>query len=368
MKVGTITFHGAHNYGSMLQAYALQQAIQKMNNICQIINFRSPAQKQMYKVISGRRGFGPLLKDISHLFFYHSLVRKQELFESFLQDYLVTTSREYHTLEELQQESFDFDAIVCGSDQIWKPTIADFSWAYLLPFCYHAKHIAYAPSYGPSPKFSMECKEQFKKYLKRFDAISVREEGTKEVVESLSDLKGIQVVCDPVFLLPKEQWLQIIDSVPIVQKPYIFFYTLFADKEMIQIVKRVSKLMDLPVVVSNFSTLYDLTAGFELKLECGPREFLNLIQHATYVCTSSFHGTALATILNKPLISIRGMKDNRIRSILEKFGLQSYSVNNLTDVDRVCNLGTCDLKEVNAKLAAYRQSGMSFLHKNLSHD
>lgn len=368
MRVGTITFHGAHNYGSMLQAYALQQTIQQMNNSCQIINFRSTDQMQMYKVISGRRGFGPLLKDFSHLLFYRSLVKKHKLFELFLENHLITTSRVYHTLKELQQEHFDFDAVVCGSDQIWKPTIADFNWAYLLPFCHHAKHIAYAPSYGPSPKFSLECKEQFKEYLNGFDAISVREEGTKEIVESLSGMEGIQVVCDPVFLLSKEEWQKIIDPTPIMQRPYIFFYTLFADREMIRIVKRVSRQMNLPIIVSNFSTFHDLTAGFKMKLDCGPREFLNLIQYATCVCTSSFHGTALASILNKPLISIRGMKDNRIRSILEQLGLQSYAVNNLADVDKVCNMEDYNFERVNVKIAAYRQSGMSFLSKNLSHD
>ena len=46
--VGIITFHASHNYGSMLQAYALQQTILDMGMKCEIINLRTPRQRKMY--------------------------------------------------------------------------------------------------------------------------------------------------------------------------------------------------------------------------------------------------------------------------------------------------------------------------------
>ena len=54
MKVGTITFHGSHNYGSVLQAYALQEYTKKLLDSyhvpCeyQILNYRSKLQKDLY--------------------------------------------------------------------------------------------------------------------------------------------------------------------------------------------------------------------------------------------------------------------------------------------------------------------------------
>lgn len=359
--VGTITFHGAHNYGSMLQAYALQKELEDLGHNCEIINYRSFEQKKIYQVISGRKGWGPMLKDISHLFFYSKLKKKHKLFERFLRENLITTTKEYNTLVELERENFKYDVIICGSDQIWKPTIADFSWAYFLPFGGDAKRIAYAPSYGPSPQFSMQYKDAFVRYIKQFNAISVREEGTKRVIEALTGIKDIPVVCDPVFLRKKEQWEKIIDTTPIINKPYIFFYTLYADKEMIKLVKSIGQELNLPIVISNFTNYFDISAGFELHLECGPCEFLNLINYATYVCTSSFHGTALSLILNKPLISLRGMSDNRISSLLERLGLQKYSVNSLDDVKRICSLPIYDKNILNEHIAAYRQVGVSFL-------
>lgn len=134
MKIGTITFHGAHNYGSMLQAYALQKAIASKGADCEIINFRTEAQKRIYRVFSGRKRLGPILKDLSHIPFYFLLKKKHRLFEKFLTKYLLTSKNEYATLDELIHAPLDYDTIVCGSDQIWKAGIADFNYAYLLPF------------------------------------------------------------------------------------------------------------------------------------------------------------------------------------------------------------------------------------------
>lgn len=51
-KVGCITFHASHNYGSVLQASALQEFVkQKLENIeYKIINLRTKRQKGIYSV------------------------------------------------------------------------------------------------------------------------------------------------------------------------------------------------------------------------------------------------------------------------------------------------------------------------------
>lgn len=56
MKVGILTFHASHNYGSMLQAYALQQTVLKLGHECEIINLRTAVQKSMYKGLSNNQG------------------------------------------------------------------------------------------------------------------------------------------------------------------------------------------------------------------------------------------------------------------------------------------------------------------------
>ena len=364
MKTATITFHGSHNYGSMLQAYALQQKVQELVGHNEIINFRSDAQQRMNRVITGRKRIATVLKDLTHLFYYTSLQGKHQKFESFLKDYLICT-KEYHSLEELNEVSLDYDVFISGSDQIWNPNPEDFSLAYLLPFVHKAKKISYAASLGPRSKFKASLSGEYASLLKSYQAISVREEGSKQTIQELLPNRSISIVNDPVFLLCKEQWEKLIDKEPIVKGNYLFFYTLFADAEMIRIVNEYSKRMQIPVIISNFTNFYDLTSGFKKKLDCGPLEFLNLIYHARFICTSSFHGTALSMLLNKEFMTIRGMHDNRISSILNMMKLSERSIDNHVEVLDKIQLNEIDYHSVNQMIESYREVGVHFLKENL---
>ena len=51
MKIGVLTFHGAHNYGSVLQAYATCRLLSKWGHDVQIINLRNQAQKDAYRIL-----------------------------------------------------------------------------------------------------------------------------------------------------------------------------------------------------------------------------------------------------------------------------------------------------------------------------
>ena len=50
-KIGITTFHRAHNYGAVLQAYALKKALEKENNQVEFIDYISDDMEKMYKVI-----------------------------------------------------------------------------------------------------------------------------------------------------------------------------------------------------------------------------------------------------------------------------------------------------------------------------
>ena len=102
-KVGIITFHAAYNYGSMLQAYALQQVILSMGYDCEIINFRSPAQKRQYKPIFVVGSFyGRCVRFIIQAAYVWGILKKQRLFEQFLNSELKLSYNEYGTLEDLE--------------------------------------------------------------------------------------------------------------------------------------------------------------------------------------------------------------------------------------------------------------------------
>lgn len=357
MKTATLTFHGSHNYGSMLQARALQQVMMQIFGHNEIINFRSKRQKRMIRVISLRLALGPMLKDLTHLLYLFPLLSKYRRFEKFIKENLNTSKDEVSKVcaSDLQ----GYDLVCCGSDQIWNPGPHDFDMAYLLPFEIRAKKISYAASMGPGSRNWPDSINRFPELLKAFDRISVREEGTRQKIESLCGRDDIVVNCDPVILLEKEKWVEMTDKKPLINKPYIFLYTLFANKTIVSCAKALSKKYQIPVVISNYTNIYDLFSPFKKHLASGPLEFLNLLYNASMVVTSSFHGTAFSILLNKPFVAVNGLSDNRIANLLRRTSLESRSVGSAADVLKI--EWEYDYTAANAALAAERMQSLDYL-------
>lgn len=359
-NVGIITFHGAHNYGSSLQAYALQNTVSALGCHCEIIDFRTEQQKDQYRPLTKRRGLKYILKNAYFLLNYKARSEKYQKFDSFIQNQLRKTDTEYENLEALENAELHFDAYISGSDQIWNTGAQDASPAYFLNFVKSGKKIAYAPSFGNLG--ITKGKEDVKKHLETYDVLSVREEAGRKLIYELTG-KEAPILIDPTVLLSVQQWRKMIPEKPLIEGNYIFFYTLFADQGMIEMGKRLSKLTDMPVVISNVSNQYEIFSGFRKTTACGPLEFLNLIQSAKMVCTSSFHGTVFSLLLHRPFISMRGMQDNRISTLLKLTGTTELSVATAKEIteERLQAAYQLDFAEIDDKLEAERRKGLQFL-------
>ncbi len=362
---GTVTFHASHNYGSVLQAYALQKTIEKLGVDNEIINLRTERQKDTYRVFTKRKGVKYLIKNFTHLLYFKKLKEKYCKFEDFINNELILSEKEFATSEEIKASGKTYDYYVAGSDQIWNPIPLDFDWAYYLDFVKTGKRISYAPSFGPLSSLSdSEARDKMASYLEKFDSISVREEGSREAVLKLSG-KNVPTVCDPTLLLSEEEWTSLAENGEKPKGEYIFFYTLFADKEMMKMAKTLSKSLNLPVVVSNFSNQYDVINGFKKHYNAGPKDFLSLIRNAKFVFVSSFHGTVFSIMFKKPFFAIRGMKDARIKTLLESFSLCDRAVD-INDIEEKCNNAfDVDFKDCDKYLEELREKGLEFLKQSL---
>lgn len=359
MKTGTLTFHASHNYGSMLQAYALQKSMIEIFGNNEIINLRTPYQKKMMKVISFRKGIAPLLKNISHIPYYFALTKKYNLFEDFLKSQLILSQTE---IPNLNSDSTDYYDLICsGSDQIWNTGPADFNPGYLIPFEIPGIKISYAVSMGPGANEYPEPISKFPVWLKDFKRISVREEGTKITVCSLSGRNDVEVHCDPVLLLEKDKWMKFAGNEPIIKGKYIFLYTVFANPLVIKCGKVLQKKYGCPVIISNFTNIHDLFSPFKKKLKSGPREFLNYIKFADKVITTSFHGTAFSILLNKPFVSVGGERDNRISNLLNLTQLLSRNISTIEEIKSID--WNIDFSEANKAIEKERQKAMKYLQE-----
>lgn len=365
MKTATITFHAAHNYGSNLQAYALQQTILSLGHSNEIINLRTDRQKDLYTVFTKRKGLKYVIKNLSHFFYYFPLKRAYRKFENFINTKLILT-QEFESEEDLMTAGFSYDAYICGSDQIWNPDPADFDWSYYLTFVKNGKKIAYAPSFGQlASTGNKDIERKISLALSSFDKISVREQGSANNVKLLTG-KSIDIVLDPTLLISKDKWLHLIkDEKRLIKQDYIFFYTLFADPERMDIIKRVSKATGLPVVTSNFSNQYDVFNPFKKCYDAGPLDFLTLIRDAKLVVVSSFHGTVFSSLLNIPFFAIDGMTDARICTLLKLCGLENREITTKNVEEKCKEAFNIDFKIVNQRIEEARKFSIEFLKKNL---
>ena len=337
-KIATITFHASYNYGSNLQAYALQEYVKKLcNNNCEykIINLRTDIQKNMYKSCFERDGLKNKIKRIVYFNQKKSLMKKKECFERFINEQLNLTE-EFNTLDQIKNANLDYDYYISGSDQLWNLEAKDFDWANYLEFTNIGKKISYAASFGPKAQcWNEEEKKRVKEDLLKYDTISVREQGSFKNVKELTG-KNPEINIDPTMLLSKEDWEKVIPQEAIVKKDYILLYNLKGDKEIFKIAKSVSRELKMPIIVTRKGYKIETIYRFKKKYDVGPIEFLNLLKNAKLVLSSSFHGTVFSVLFNKPFFAINGAKDFRIRTLLEKMKLENRTVE-INNIREKCN-------------------------------
>lgn len=329
MSIGIITFQASHNFGSMLQAFALKEYLKQIDKTVSIVNYRTNNQKDIYSVFTKRKGFKYILKNAYSALHYGALKSKYKKFEAFLYDEL-ECKNEYGPIGQIQNAKYDL--VVFGSDQIWNISANDFDWLYLGEGVLTRK-IAYAVSCGPG-KFEIAEKKRISEDLNCFDLISVRDNATKAFVENNS-IKIAEVVCDPVFLLEKQQWEQLMTTAPRnFPEKYIFFYSLGCDKRMNRIVRKISKALNLPIVTLNTSNQNDMFLGKKI-LDSGPKEFITIIRNASVVVTSSFHAMLFSVIFNKLFYVIGGKSDKRKCDLLKKWQLETQSIDGEIDIELI---------------------------------
>jgi len=362
-KIGILTFHASHNYGSMLQAYALSFALKELGHSVEIINFRSIPQKMFY--IKPHK-YWDLLNIKSRLLFpvlFFKTIKKWKNFESFMKTEMPITCEIYYyaDIKKLILEN-GYNAVITGSDQIWNLNCADFSVGYLLPFKLPCKKIAFAPSMGQLQYLQVTDAELlFKSTLSDYDFLSVREPSTAEALSNLLQ-KSVSSIPDPTWLIPLDVYDKMSFNRPIVKGEYLFYYKPHFENKGSEEIYELSRKLGLKAVCSN--TQSSINAYYTNISDAGPREFLNLIKFAKFVCGYSMHLIIFALIFHKPFFAVLENQDTRIVDLLKYFGLENriVSVNKILDE---YNIEDIDWKNVDAKISKFRSIAINYLLETL---
>lgn len=362
MKVGIITFHASHNYGSMLQAYALQQTVLSLGHECEIINLRTSAQRKMYRPFYKQPGWIKKLKAIRYPLLALDDVRKHHLFEKFLNTNYQLSSKTYSSADALSKAQHDYDCYISGSDQIWNTNCSDFSTSYFLDFVKKGRCIAYAPSMGPLP-FRVDISSQFRlaNLLEQYQAISVREPNTAERIKQLTGKNAI-VTADPTLLLSTFQWSSLAGEKPLVKGEYILLYTPWYEeyKELYEQAAALAanNCINIVCTIPEACNLWHKNPYFKYFTAVGPIEFLNLIKYSKSILCGSFHAVVFSLIFGKPFYAYKGMDDSRISHLLNHIGLEKCA-------DSIESTDSIDVFHAYDKLKPFIDSSRRFLKESL---
>lgn len=365
MKIGILTFHSAHNFGAMLQAYALQEQIKMNGHEVWIINYRPnymskkrPAlQKWMFT-------HGRALDTIKR---YFSITRKEQKsydkYENFVNSYMNLTET-CQTYIELSGICNKFDCIVLGSDQIWNSNFNgnDSVWfGEVLKF--RGNFILYAVSSG-NKKLDEETKKLLQKNLHNFSAISVRENNLAlQISEIVSRYSNVSTVLDPSLMVNPEIWKKWQD--PIRTDKYVVTYQARQDENVFRIAKEIANQVSYGCkIVSVDFWENSFRKGVENAV-ISPDEFVSLINNAQCVVTTSFHGTAFSIVCNTPFYTIRlnDGADGRSEELLSKLNLLDRMI------DKSASPMFVELvyEHYKSKLDELRSASQDFLNVSISH-
>lgn len=332
-NIGILTFHKSINYGSALQAYALQQAVNELGYTSEIIDYKPNNYNYMYALFRAIHSFDDVKYNIGNLQYNFVIRKSHKAFLQFREKYMTLSDKSYEYGMNIDEINSKYENLICGSDQIWNPKSKDSDKNYFFPFPHKAKKISYAVSLNDGSLQEQKNAEEYKKYLMDFDALSVREKDAQKELEGFLN-REVSVSLDPTLLHFSEKYNDIC-SERCIKEPYIFYYSIGYSYASVEAAIKLSQETGLKVYVLYTGrgakrVLRQYKNIHLVKSTVSPCDFLSLIKYANYVVTDSFHGTAFSIIYEKKFFSIGTMddkgnllRDSRICNILEKLNLES---------------------------------------------
>ena len=373
MKVGILTYHFSENYGALFQAYALRHWFVSHGYDAEFVNYHPD-----YVEAGGSIKWGkPISKDNLKIIFLKLVSLKERYlgdrkqkknFEIFREHGLGVKGAGYRDVRELEKAKIQFDILVCGSDQVWKPSEHyGVDPVYFLDFQTPGspRRISYAPSFG---KCSLDAQYSaaVAALISKLDGVSVREQSGCKIVQALT---GIEPSCvpDPTLLL--SDYSQIMKPYPLSSSKHVFCYALRSRDAIGDAAEVIASALNADLISPHNPHRRWREIG-ETVYPC-PSQWLYLLKTSEFVVTNSFHGTALSILLNKPFVVVGlqgGKKDlnARVMNLLSLLGLDSRFVQDVNSaaVEEVLD-NPLDWADINARVSKLREAGNDYLDQQL---
>lgn len=358
MRIGIITQPLSRNYGGILQNYALQRTLTKLGHTAYTFDILPRtsrwgiiAIKNIAKMLLGK-SYAPIK--------YPSEIKQQENhLRQFVEKHITLISPRCTLPTVDKAEEYRLDALIVGSDQVWRPkynrSIADMFLGFARNM--NIKRVAYAASFGTDEwEYSSSQTDECSALAQKFNAISVREDSG---VRLCNDYLGVdaQHVLDPTMLLSAEEYNSTIKDIPVETTPYLFAYILNANPQKIDYINKVATQKGLKVIIKG--------ADGGITREDSIERWLAYFRDAKYIITDSFHGCVFSIIYHVPFVAMankaRGL--SRFLSLLSIFKLEDRLIIPNPDIAQISDPNWI---EVDALMQQWQKMSIKFLQESLN--
>lgn len=373
-NIAILTQPLGHNYGGIIQNYALIRILEREGFFVETINrVDENPHSQVKRKMSFIKQYvikkmlnKNILTTSDYRIIYKSLV-------NFLFSYS-RLSQKIETTEELKKhfQKNRYDAVIVGSDQTWRPKYSPNIYNYFLDFLENdesIKKIAYASSFGTSEwEFNKEETHRCAELAKKFDAVSVREKSGVDLCSDYLDVKA-EWVLDPTLLLTKEDYKAVVNKKNLPKRSGLFSYVLDENDKITKTIEHIADILELEHFTNQPKWRRNDKAGKSLEELKYPsvEGWLKAFDDADFVVTNSFHGTVFSIIFNKPFLTIvnkeRGA--SRFHSLLSEFGLEYRLVEEGDENIKEIVQSPVDFRYANQRREELKKDSLEFLFTNI---
>lgn len=339
MRIGILTLPLHTNYGGILQAYALQEVLRRMGH--EVVTIDKPQYKPIkfykYPFVYLKRIIKKYILNKKNIYIFQEIYPTitqytQPFLDKYIQRLVISN------LKKLKEK--DFDAIIVGSDQIWRPLYyKNIEDAYLdFTEGWKIRRIAYAPSFGVDKwEYTYEQTEKCTLLLQKFDAVSIREDSGIKLCHEHLHIQAKQML-DPTMLLSKDDYIHLfkVANTP-KSNGSLLCYVLDETEEKDALIRQIAEKSKLVPFRVN-SRVEDKNAPLKERIQPPVEIWLRGFYDAELIVTDSFHACVFSILFEKPFIIIDNPQrgSSRIKSLLRMIGEKEHPIRDLSDIKNFC--------------------------------
>lgn len=375
-KIAILTLPLHANFGGNLQAYAMQKILRNLGHDAYLLNIQNYKKSNLYFILKQIIRKFLFFRNEYQLSYDENLIVNQN-HRNFIYKYIPLT-KEIYDLKQLNFifENEGFEAVIVGSDQVWRSIYTPSIETYFLDFLEknnEIKKIAYAASFGIDTwDYSQPITDKLSLLAKKFNYLGVREDSAVVLCKENLGVNAKHVL-DPTLLLSQNDYLDLINLELTKNGTEIFSYILDSSKFKSEIIKLVSLQLnkkDFSIQIKKINKTSIKLSNAEDYIVPTIESWLVSFRDTRFIITDSFHGMVFSILFNKNFIVISNKERGatRFSSLLKLLNLENRLIDEKTDLNvvRLLIKDPIDYVSVNAKLGSMRSKILDDLKAVLS--